>query len=453
MTTKQKQAIRKIVSTYFKDQDGKPFELTDGQCEIFEAIVNPKYKHVWISAPTRYGKSNILALGFIYLAVFHHLKIPIVAGTKDKADKIMEYIVKHIADHPELYAGLINLTDIESIEKLKIKTSKQALRWATGGWIYVTSIESRSLTKEGEGVVGEGGDVVVLEESGLIKKEEQFSKVVRMPEHNRGWGKLIQSGNCIEKSVFEKAYNDPKYHKVRISLEQAIAEGRFTREEIETKKQDTTGKDWKRYYLVEFPLYDEFAYFKPKKYTVLPNGLVNYGAIDLALGEAKHGSLTGIITLGRDRETGQIYEVDSIATQMSPDEAKRTILSYQREYRRFGVEAVQFQRYFLSTIKQESQQLRKHIPLVGIEQKRKKEERIESMEPYINTGQILFKGDNELWNEMQNYPESDNLDALDALEMCWRLMHDSGGSYSPEERATMREKDDMLAGGMLDQSF
>lgn len=453
MILKKKKAIQKIVRTYFKDSNGEPFELTDGQVKIFEAVVNPNYKFVWTSAPTRYGKSNVVALALIYLAVFERLKIPIVAGTKDKADKIMEYIVEHIADHPELYEGLINLTDIESVEKLKIKVSKQALRWSHGGWIFVTSIDSRSLVKEGEGVVGEGGDIVVLEEAGLIRREEQFSKIVRMPEHNRGWGKLVQSGNCIEKSVFEKAFNDPKYKKVKIGLEQAIQEGRFTREELEAKKQDTTSKDWKRYYLVEFPEHSEYAYFKPQKYDYLPNNLVVYGAIDLALGETKKGSLTGIVLLGRDRETGKIYEIDSVGLHMAPDDAKRTIFSYQHEFRRFGVEEIQFQKYFLQTIKQESQRLNKHIPFVGIGQKRKKEERIESMEPYINTGQILFRGDNELWREMQDYPESENLDVLDALEMCWRLMHDSGGSYTVDERARMKDKDDTLTGGLSSMQF
>ena len=31
-------------------------------------------------------------------------------------------------------------------------------------WIYITSIEADNTKKQGEGVVGEGGDVVVLEE-------------------------------------------------------------------------------------------------------------------------------------------------------------------------------------------------------------------------------------------------------------------------------------------------
>ncbi|MEX2602786.1 MAG: LAGLIDADG family homing endonuclease, partial [Gracilimonas sp.] len=107
--------------------------------------------------------TEILALALLYLAVFENLKIPIVAGSEDKARKIMEYILQHIPDHPELHAGLLNMKGLDDADKLKVSASKDTLRWATGGWIYVTSINSRQKAAEGEGVVGEGGDVVVLE--------------------------------------------------------------------------------------------------------------------------------------------------------------------------------------------------------------------------------------------------------------------------------------------------
>ena len=124
-------------------------------------------------------------MALIYLASVKHLKIPIVAGSKDKANKIMDYVLQHLSDNDFFYKGLINL-DLTDVEKLKVKATKEALRWATGGWIYITSIESGNTVKEGEGVVGEGGDVVVLEEAGLIKHDEQFSKIVRMPEEDKG---------------------------------------------------------------------------------------------------------------------------------------------------------------------------------------------------------------------------------------------------------------------------
>jgi predicted phage terminase large subunit-like protein len=414
--------IKQTVRTIFKTSKGQPYEMTDGQAELFLSIIDPKIKWLWCSAPTRYGKSDILAMAILYLASYKKLKVPIVGGSEDKAKKIMEYVVAHLADDASLYAGLINIQDAHDVDKLKVTVSKDALRWRDGGWIYITSVDSRRVgASQGEKVVGEGGDVIVLEEAGLITNKEQFSKVVRMPEEDKGWGKLIMSGNCIEKSVFETAYNDPLYHKVRIDLDQAIKEGRYTQEYLEQKKGQTTSKDWKRYYLVLFPAANEFTIFKPKKYEILPNELKYYGAVDLALGEAKKGSLVGITILGVDGK-GQVYEIDSIGVQIQPEETMRTIFNFPYKFQRFGVEKVQFQAYFLKVIEEKSKTEGKYIPFQGITQNKKKEERIESLEPFINTGQILFKGDNELWDEMQSYPTSDHLDVLDSLEMAWRII-------------------------------
>src|SRR3990167_3682293 len=198
MSLQKRQKIKILVRGLFKTYKGEPFELTDGQAEIFLAIINRNYKWLWQSAPTRYGKSDILAMALLYLAAVKKLKIPIVGGSEEKARKIMDYVVAHIADHPLFYQGLIN-ADISKIEQLKVSVSKNGLRWYDGGWIYINSIDARQISKEGESVVGEGGDVVVLEEAGLIKQKDQFSKVVRMPEEDKGWGKLIMSGNCREK--------------------------------------------------------------------------------------------------------------------------------------------------------------------------------------------------------------------------------------------------------------
>jgi predicted phage terminase large subunit-like protein len=248
-----------------------------------------------------------------------------------------------------------------------------------------------------------------------------------MPEEDRGWGKLVMSGNCVENSVFEEAYNSDLYYKVRIDLEQAVAEGRYTWEALEQKKSQTTSKDWKRYYLVLFPQSNEFTYFKPRKYEYLPKDLEYWGAVDLALGEAKKGSLVGIVVLGKSKATGQYYEVESLGEQIKPEETQRNIFNLPFIFQRFGVEAVQFQKYFLSQIDKESKKESRNIPFEGIRQSKNKEERIESLEPFINTGQILFRGDNELWTELQDYPDAENLDVLDALEMAWRIA--TGGKF------------------------
>jgi hypothetical protein len=408
MNQKKRTALRTLVKSRFKTVKGEPFILTDGQCDLFWGFLNKDWKWVWESAPSRYGKTEVAALALIYLAAYRNLKLPIVAGSKNKAEKIMEYVTQHIPDHPELYQGLLN-ADIKNVDRLKVEMSKNALRWSVGGWIYVTSIESRSLTKEGEGVVGEGGDLVTIEEAGLIKHKEQLSKIIRMAEGE--WRKIVMLGNCVEKSVFEDAYNNPRYHKIRIGLDQAVAEGRYTEQELVEKKEQTTTKDWKRYYLVEFPKAGEFSYFKPKAYEYLPNELKYFGALDPALGESAKGSLIGVVILGRS-ENGQVYEIESHGLTDGPEHAMQFILNLPYKFERFGVEGVMFQRYYKNQMEAKSKELGKYIPFETIEQKQNKLVRIESTEPIVNTGQVLFKKDSLLWSHMQEYPDIDKLDVL-----------------------------------------
>lgn len=416
-TPRQKKVVRDICRQYFKDRNGEPYELTDGQCDIFASIIKKGINWVWISAPTRYGKSEVLGLAILYLAVILKLKVAIVAGSTEKARKIMDYIVGHLPDHPELYNGLINVKAFSDVEKLKVAASKDTLRWAKAGWIYVTSVDSRSISKEGESVVGEGGDVVVLEEAGLIRSKEQFSKIARMPEGE--WRKMVMSGNCVEGSVFESAFKDPLYDKVHIKLQQALDEGRYTQAELDEKKTQTTTKDWLRYYEVEFPEGSQFNYYKPKFYEYLPTMKNIYGTVDLALGESKKGSLTGIVVLGED-EVGQFYELESIGKQLTPDETIVEIFNLPYTFKRFGIETVQFQKYFFQVIDRKSKEMGKYIPFERIEQSKDKMSRIESLEPIINTGLIHFKKDGVLWNHMSDFPNCP-LDVLDSLEMNTRI--------------------------------
>lgn len=430
LNPKAEKLTRELIQSKFKNKKGEPFNPTPSQCWQFASIINRSIKWLWVSAPTRMGKTDIFSMAYIFLASHFGIKIPIVGGSADKADKIMQYVLQHLPDHPSFYEGLINLK-LTDVEKLKVSMSKDLIRWADGGWIFITSIESRSISKEGEGAVGEGGDIVHLEEAGLIRVREQFSKVVRMPEEDNGWGKLVMGGNCIEGSVFEDAYKNPLYYKVRIDLETAIKEGRYTRERLFNEvKPQMTSKDWKRYYLVEFPLANEFTYFKPKKYDILPSfdDMDIYGALDPSLGEEKKeqdkkqtGSKKGVVILGVDKKTQQKYELESIVDHVGLDEIIKRIFNMPYKFKRFAIEAVQFQAYFLKEIKIKSAELNKNIPFEGLQQRTKKEERIESLEPSINTGMILFRGDNQLWSDMGEYPKTDFLDGLDALEMCHRI--------------------------------
>ena len=391
---------------------------------MFDAVLDPNLKYVWISAPTRYGKSEIIAMACVFLASVFHLKIIIIGLTEKKAKKIMQYVLEHIGDNRIFYEYLINREVIEDAKKLQVMARKTELKWATGGSITIMGTRSTG----GDvlaGLSGEGADVVVVEEAGLIKKddEEIQDMILRMLEPYKGYGKLVLVGNLIENSWFQKAYEDKEFYKIFITLEKAKEDiPEWTDEWLAKQKRKMSTLMWKRMYAMEWVSGSEFGFFKPQRYDLLPpiDKLEIYGAVDLALGTGK--SFVGIVILGRHKESGQVFEVESIVEKMTPDEAMNEILNLPYPFVRFGVEKVQFQEYFKQVIERKSKQMGKYIPFVGIKQSKNKQERIESLEPIVNTGQILFKGNNELWQEMKSYPDSEHVDGLDALEMAWRLL-------------------------------
>lgn len=397
--------------------------MSDGQCEIFYCITSKHIKYGWISAPSRYGKSETAAIALIYLARFFDLKIIIIGATDEKANKIMEYVVEHIGDHEDLSIGLLN-TDIKQIDKLKIQTSKKALRWASGGWIYITSIDAKSVAAGGEKAVGEGADVVYIEESPLIKTKEQMSKIIRMPEIDRGWGKLLQAGNLFEGNHFEEAFNSNRYYKAFVPLDQAMYEKGWSEDFIKDKVDQMTTKDAKRMYYMVFPQRGEMTFFDPKTYGILPEITAYYGAMDPALGKVTSKSNTAIVVVGVD-ENGYIYEIESHIGKIKPDDAMDIILNLPYTFTRFGIESIQFQDYFREQLIAKSNNAKKYIPFEAIQQQRAKEMRVESLEPQIKSGLIRFRGNNELYNEAVDYPDSSTIDGLDTLEMCFRLVSDN----------------------------
>ena len=56
--------MKEIVKAYYKNDEGEPFVLTEGQAIIFATIFKKLHHRVHIEAFTRYGKSETIAWRF-----------------------------------------------------------------------------------------------------------------------------------------------------------------------------------------------------------------------------------------------------------------------------------------------------------------------------------------------------------------------------------------------------
>lgn len=411
-------------------------ELYFTQSLIVGAVLNPNITEICIITPTRYGKTFCFGIASEIAAAVQNLEVQIGGADKEKAKIAMKKITKLI---PMASSVITNtLAGGDKFQSVATALSQTRLQWYDGGSIDIFSLSDRVKNTDvaGQGGVGIGGDIILLDESALIA-DENYS-VARRILAEKPNTKLVEISNPHRANHFKRTMEDDKVFRIWINENTVLEEGRMNAEKLERAKQGMTTKEIKIFFRCEFPAENEFSYFKPQKFDKIPpyNELRFYGACDPALGRSgKQGSLVGIVVLAKDMQ-GKIYEIESIGEVLTPEQTMNRIVSLPYRFERFGIEAIQFQRYFYNEIEKKSMAEKKYIPLVPLQQERKKEERIESLEPYINTGQILFTGRGELWDEMQNYPKSDKLDVLDTLEMAWRLARGGGSDTvsSDEDR-------------------
>lgn len=222
--------IKDLVRETYKNTKGEPFDLTDGQAEIFSLIFKRKYPRNQIQTHTRYGKSDVISMAVLLRASTFPEKWAIVAGNKDKARIIMQYAIGHIFDNPAIAKKFVmDPGDTEELIRRYRNKDRINFKLDNGllGEIFITTAE---------GALGFGAPNIVEDESALIS-ENDHALVMRMlgdqPENF-----LCKVGNPWTSEHFIKSFEDENYHKLIIDFSQGIREGRLTPAYVdEMKKQ------------------------------------------------------------------------------------------------------------------------------------------------------------------------------------------------------------------------
>ncbi len=250
MTKKRKlNKYQRRAISFFRDIDGNPFLLTEGQSKIFEYISEPQYKRVAIKATTQYGKSDVTSMAIIMAALERKEKILIVAPSEKQASIIMGFVITHLFDNP-LITSMMTY-DPGSLERLKEERSKKRITFRNGSEIFILTANVRELKKNATDLMGFGCTLLIVDESGLIP-DNMFAKILRMVGGFER-GKLVQLGNPFEKNHFARAFKQERYHKISINWKQALAEGRLTQEFLDEAKEEMAELDWIVFYECKFP--------------------------------------------------------------------------------------------------------------------------------------------------------------------------------------------------------
>jgi len=212
--------------------DGEPAQdvATFGQLHIFSSIAFQMYPRIEIICTTQYGKSLMTALACLVLSCVSGIRVAVVAPSKEKAKIIMRYYIEHLGDHALFYSQLEKNT---RLERLRQEESKNRITLRNGGGIYVLSADTKNSKKSIEAAMGEGAQVVIVDESGLIPDDVEAT-IFRMIAGKKGQVMYVKIGNPFYRNHFHKDWeNNPRYHKIFIDYLQALKEGRYRQEDID----------------------------------------------------------------------------------------------------------------------------------------------------------------------------------------------------------------------------
>lgn len=150
-----------------------------------------------------------------------------------------------------------------------------------------------------------------------------------------------------------------------------------------------------------------------------------YGFLDPSLGKNKKSDYSGIITLAKHRTNGILYVLDADGERRHPDKIINDVLEksmwlrrrYRKSWKKFGIETNQFQWFLKEELKKASAKAGIYLPIEEVNQNSDKYGRIQTLQPDIKNGYILFNKKHKLLLEqLLHYPMADHDDMPDALE-------------------------------------
>ena len=223
--------------------------MTFYQDYIGKQIAFSKHKRISISAYTRYGKTQIVAIAVcIYILINRNKKIKFIGPTDEQAGLIKDYMA-------ELILGsrndiMLNLTEIRATgaERIKAEASQKRMTFKNG-------CEYRVVTAFGKGfaAMGHGGDVVIMDEAAMINRSA-YAKIVRMLGDDPENAMLVELYNPWDRDT--KAFDhsiSSRFLRIQIDWEIGVSEGRITVDFVDEMRGDMTPLEFTVLYESRFP--------------------------------------------------------------------------------------------------------------------------------------------------------------------------------------------------------
>lgn len=236
------------------------FDLTPTQTRFAtEVLFDDNSKRITISAMTRYGKSQVIAITVgLYLLLATNKKVFFIAPTREQATILRNYLNDLVLACPLLLElSDMNLENTE--DRFKKEVSKSRVTFKNGNEYRVFTAGT-----DGQGMMGFGlnkGGMVIIDEATKIPRDA-YTKIIRMLGDNPEDSKIIELYNPWDKDnkAYEHSISDEWTH-YQIGWELALEEGRVTKDFVESQRKELTPIEFTVLYESHFPDTSEDSIF------------------------------------------------------------------------------------------------------------------------------------------------------------------------------------------------
>lgn len=228
-----------IVKKLFKNDYGEPFEMTQGQIELFRAIYERQYNRIQFDCYTQYGKSDTVSMAVLLRVATFQEKWIILGATKDKANIIMSKLIKHIFEN-DYTLGKFQVDEGESLDFIRRNRSKDNITFKVDdnaiGQVITLSADARKKSADaGDILIGHGGQNLIEDDAALIPDPIHGKALRMLGGHKDNF--LLKITNSFGRNHAYRSRNDPLFKKFVIDYKQGLAEGRLTEEYVAEMKQ------------------------------------------------------------------------------------------------------------------------------------------------------------------------------------------------------------------------
>ncbi|MFB6208507.1 MAG: hypothetical protein ABEJ56_00020 [Candidatus Nanohaloarchaea archaeon] len=239
-------------------------DLYPTQAEIVKDIAFKKQRRLILNTYTRYGKTYSVGIGLALYLIFNNdkdLRVGILGAQKSDATRLRKDMLKAGLNSP-MFTEMVDSSGGRDPEDLLKKSRGDEMTFCDGS-IELKCLSAQSSSSHGDqagsgqgsGLMGEGFDILILEESTQIDHQTWKSYANRLLEKIDSV--LIELGNPWHKdNQFYRHWNSSEFKKYHVTEKDGIEEGRHSREWFDEKARELGGRDTLEYkvlYKAEFP--------------------------------------------------------------------------------------------------------------------------------------------------------------------------------------------------------